>query len=65
MLTEAFGASFQNPVLLAAGTCGFGQELAEVLDLDVLGGFVTKSVTLGGSPWEPRAPREPSSPAGC
>lgn len=47
---ELFGVRFQNPVMLAAGTCGFGQELAEVLDLDVLGGFVTKSVTL-----EPRA----------
>lgn len=48
--TELFGVRFQNPVLLAAGTCGFGLELAEVLDLDRLGGFVTKSVTL-----EPRA----------
>ena len=45
-----FGTTFQNPVLLAAGTCGFGRELADVLDLERLGGFVTKSVTL-----EPRA----------
>jgi dihydroorotate dehydrogenase (NAD+) catalytic subunit len=44
--TELFGATFQNPVLLAAGTCGFGLELADVVDLDALGGFVTKSVTL-------------------
>ena len=44
--TQLFGATFQNPVLLAAGTCGFGMELADVLDLDALGGFVTKSVTL-------------------
>ena len=50
LATEAFGAVFQNPVLLAAGTCGFGLELADVLDVDALGGFVTKSVTL-----EPRA----------
>lgn len=48
--TEVFGTSFQNPVLLAAGTCGFGLELADVVDLDALGGFVTKSVTV-----EPRA----------
>jgi dihydroorotate dehydrogenase (NAD+) catalytic subunit len=47
---ELFGATFQNPVLLSSGTCGFGRELADVLDLEVLGGFVTKSVTL-----EPRA----------
>jgi dihydroorotate dehydrogenase (NAD+) catalytic subunit len=36
--------------LLAAGTCGFGMELEEVIDVDRLGGFVTKSVTM-----EPRA----------
>lgn len=47
---ELFGATFQNPVLLAAGTCGFGRELAGVMELDRLGGLVTKSVTL-----EPRA----------
>ncbi len=47
---ELFGARFQNPVLLAAGTCGFARELAGVMELDRLGGLVTKSVTL-----EPRA----------
>ena len=47
---ELFGVEFQNPVMLAAGTCGFGQELTDVVDLDRLGGLVTKSVTL-----EPRA----------
>jgi dihydroorotate dehydrogenase (NAD+) catalytic subunit len=41
-----FGAKFQNPVLLAAGTCGFGEELQDALDLNALGGIVTKSVTL-------------------
>ena len=45
-----FGATFHNPVLLAAGTCGFGEELGDALDLPSLGGIVTKSVTL-----EPRA----------
>jgi len=48
--TRVLGIDFQNPVLLAAGTCGFGMELEEVLDLEALGGFVTKSVTV-----EPRA----------
>jgi len=47
---ELFGAHFRNPVLLAAGTCGFGKEVASVIDLGVLGGMVTKSVTL-----EPRS----------
>jgi dihydroorotate dehydrogenase (NAD+) catalytic subunit len=45
-----FGATFHNPVLLASGTCGFGEELGDALDLEALGGIVTKSVTL-----EPRA----------
>lgn len=44
--TEVFGVGFQNPVLLAAGTCGFGVELEDVLDFEELGGFVTKSVTV-------------------
>ncbi len=44
--TEIFGVTFQNPILLAAGTCGFGLELSDVLDVDALGGFVTKSVTV-------------------
>ena len=43
---ERWGVAFQNPVLLAAGTCGFGEELREVVDLEALGGFVTKSVTI-------------------
>jgi len=43
---ERFGVTFRNPVLLAAGTCGFGEEVAEVIDLGALGGLVTKSVTL-------------------
>jgi dihydroorotate dehydrogenase (NAD+) catalytic subunit len=46
LTTRAFGVEFQNPVLLAAGTCGFGRELEDVLDLEALGGFVTKSVTV-------------------
>lgn len=43
---EAFGAKFRNPVLLASGTCGYGQEVQEYLDLETLGGFVIKAVTL-------------------
>lgn len=36
----------QNPVLAASGTCGFGRELADFLDLDCLGGLVSKGLTL-------------------
>lgn len=41
----ALGTTFQNPILLAAGTAGFGRELDEVICLDALGGLVTKSVS--------------------
>lgn len=45
-----FGQTFQNPILLAAGTAGFGREVAGVIDLERLGGIVTKAVSR-----EPRA----------
>lgn len=48
--TEVAGLTFSNPVLLAAGTAGYGDELAGVIDLDRLGGLVTKAVS--------RLPRE-------
>jgi dihydroorotate dehydrogenase (NAD+) catalytic subunit len=41
----AFGTSFQNPILLASGTAGFGREVAGVIALDALGGLVTKAVS--------------------
>lgn len=43
---DVFGHRFQNPVLLAAGTAGFGRELAGVMALDRLGGLITKAVSL-------------------
>jgi dihydroorotate dehydrogenase (NAD+) catalytic subunit len=48
------GIAFQNPVLLASGTAGFGRELDGVVDLDCLGGLVTKAVSL-----EPREGNPP------
>ena len=40
-----FGAQFQNPVLLSAGTAGFGREVAGVVALERLGGIITKAVS--------------------
>src|ERR1051325_4922587 len=37
--------SFRNPILLAAGTAGYGRELEGVVDLERIGGFVTKAVS--------------------
>ena len=39
------GVEFQNPVLLASGTCGYGSELDGFMDIDQLGGIVIKAVT--------------------
>lgn len=40
------GLAFRNPVVLASGTAGFGQEVAEVVDLDAVGALVTKAVSV-------------------
>jgi len=45
LLQQLLGTDFQNPVLLAGGTAGYGRELDGILDLDALGGLVTKAVT--------------------
>jgi dihydroorotate dehydrogenase (NAD+) catalytic subunit len=50
LAVKVAGLEFQNPIVLAAGTAAYGRELADIVDLDALGGLVTKAV----SP-EPRA----------
>ncbi|MEO8029325.1 MAG: dihydroorotate dehydrogenase [Gemmatimonadota bacterium] len=42
---EVFGRRFRNPVLLAAGTAGFGRELVGIIDLARIGGLITKAVS--------------------
>jgi dihydroorotate dehydrogenase (NAD+) catalytic subunit len=44
------GLEFQNPIVLASGTAGYGMELADVIDLDRVGGLTTKAVSV-----EPRS----------
>lgn len=36
----------KNPVLLASGTVGYGNEIAQFTDLSKIGGIVTKSISL-------------------
>jgi dihydroorotate dehydrogenase (NAD+) catalytic subunit len=60
---RVLGVTFQNPVLLAAGTAGFGHELERVIDLDALGGFITKAVTPEARRGHP-APRVAEFPGG-
>jgi dihydroorotate dehydrogenase (NAD+) catalytic subunit len=42
--------SFRNPIILPSGTAGYGHELEGVVDLDRVGGFVTKAVSLAPRP---------------
>ena len=43
------GVPFQNPVIAASGTFGFGEAYGDFYDVSVLGGICTKGLT-----WEPR-----------
>lgn len=51
---EIAGVKFKNPILTASGTCGYGEELADLFSLSRLGGIVTKSITV-----EPREGHPP------
>ena len=55
--------SLKNPVLTASGTFGYGEEFADFVDLNRLGGFIVKGTTL-----EPREgndyPRMAETPSG-
>ena len=57
------GVTFKNPVTVASGTFGYAEEFAELIDLDALGGIVTKSITLKVRPGHP-PPRTCETPAG-
>ena len=38
--------TLRNPIMLASGTVGYGNEMSEFTDLNKLGGIVTKSLSL-------------------
>ncbi len=40
------GAVLKNPVIAASGTFGYGAVMEKIFSLDILGGFVTKTITL-------------------
>jgi dihydroorotate dehydrogenase (NAD+) catalytic subunit len=52
-----------NPVIAASGTFGYGLEFAHLLDLNRLGGFVTKGISLEPIEGAP-APRLCETPSG-
>jgi dihydroorotate dehydrogenase (NAD+) catalytic subunit len=47
------GVRFQNPVLTASGTFGYGQEFASVIDLNRLGGICVKGISADPMPGNP------------
>jgi len=51
---QLLGTTFQNPIILASGTCGYGQELDGLFDIDSVGALAIKAVTL-----EPRTGNPP------
>lgn len=42
---EFAGLKLANPVFTASGTSGYADELADFMDMNALGGFITKSIT--------------------
>lgn len=63
MSVEIAGIKLRNPVMTASGTFGYGEEFAEYVDLEKIGAFVTKGLSL-----KPRAgnpiPRIVETPGG-
>ena len=63
MTVNLAGMLLRNPVMTASGTFGYGQEFAQYVDLEKIGAFVTKGLSL-----KPRAgnptPRIVETPGG-
>ncbi len=55
--------SLKNPIFLASGTWGFGEKLKDFLDLSLMGGLVTKGISLKPRSGNP-PPRLAESPCG-
>ena len=55
LATNLCGVPLRNPIVAAAGTVGYGPELAEVFPVSRLGALTTKSITPenreGNAPW--------------
>ena len=59
----AGGLPLRNPILVASGTGGYGAELLGFLDLEAIGGVVTKTIFAEARPGNP-PPRIAETPAG-
>ncbi len=63
MSVEIAGLKLRNPVMTASGTFGYGQEFAEYVDLERIGAFVTKGLSLKPKAGNP-TPRIVETPGG-
>ena len=63
MVVRLGDIELKNPVIPASGTCGFGQEMSEWLDLNLLGAISTKGTTREARYGNP-LPRIAECPAG-
>lgn len=65
--TNIGALELKNPVLTASGTFGYGEEFADFIDLNRLGGYIIKGTTLNpreGNPY-PRMAETPSGMLNC
>ncbi|MCD6575443.1 dihydroorotate dehydrogenase [Candidatus Aerophobetes bacterium] len=63
-LTTSVGrVKLKNPILVAAGTFGYGEEYSRYIDLNILGGIITKTITLNPREGNP-PPRLAETPCG-
>ena len=61
--TEICGIKMKNPVMVASGTFGYGEEASKFIDLDKLGAIITKTITLKPREGNP-PPRVAETPSG-
>lgn len=53
LLVDIAGIQFENPVLTASGTFGYGLEYTEFIDLNRLGGIIVKGLSISPSKGNP------------
>lgn len=63
MTVNLAGIPLRNPVMTASGTFGYGEEFAEYVDLESIGAFVTKGLSLKARAGNP-TPRIVETPGG-
>jgi len=57
------GVTFKNPIILASGCCGFGQEYDKFYPMEALGGLSLKGLTPNERQGNP-PPRVAETPSG-